>query len=115
MTGGRTQTRHQLSVDTILRVGPSRTSPPGRVEEARQILTLCRERRRTVAELAGTLGRPAVAVRVLVADLIDTKELVVHVAVPYDDNDQPTTALVQALIAGLRRECPNARDLRHAS
>ncbi|MGW4289585.1 DUF742 domain-containing protein [Streptomyces sp. NPDC004673] len=113
MTGGRTRTRHQLSVDTIVQPWTGRPGPAGRPEEYQQVLDLCHQQRRTIAELAGTLHRPVTAVTVLIADLIDAKELTLYVVTAFED-DRPTAQLIQAFVASMRREWPDARDLRHA-
>ncbi|MGC5000704.1 DUF742 domain-containing protein [Streptomyces sp. DT195] len=114
MTGGRTRTRHHLSVDTILQPRAGRPGPMGRPEEYQQVLDLCRQQRRTIAELAGTLHRPVTAVTVVVADLLDAKELTVYVDTAFE-NDRATPQLIQALVASLRREWPDAQNhLRHA-
>jgi hypothetical protein len=55
LTRGRTKPRHLLGLETVLDAGPGRPGP-GQAEECEDILTLCRERRRSVTELAGRLG-----------------------------------------------------------
>ncbi|WP_031045755.1 DUF742 domain-containing protein [Streptomyces sp. NRRL F-5650] len=114
LTGGRTRPRHLLALDTVLDAGPGRPGP-AQAEECVQILALCRERRRSVTELAGRLGRPVTAVKVLVSDLLDADALVVPVTSPYaasdtdsDSDAGPSTQLLAALSAGLKRKWPDA-------
>jgi hypothetical protein len=114
LTGGRTRPRHLLSVDTVLASGPGRPGV-GRPEESGRILDLCRSRRRSVAELAGTVGRPVNPVMVLVSDLLEDGALTVPVsaATAYapsseEGEDRPTRQLLEALSAGLRNKWPDA-------
>lgn len=112
LTRGRTRPRHLLGLDTVLETGPGRPGPV-QAEECEEILTLCRERRRSVTELAGRLGRPVTAVKVLVSDLLDADALVVPVTAPYAATDTesdagPSTQLLAALSAGLKRKWPDA-------
>ncbi len=76
VTRGRTKPRHLLALETVLEAGQGRPGP-AQAEECGEILALCRERRRSVVELAGRLGRPVTAVKVLVSDLLDADALVV--------------------------------------
>ncbi|MET9686305.1 MULTISPECIES: DUF742 domain-containing protein [Streptomyces] len=112
LTRGRTKPRHLLGLETVLDAGPGRPGP-GQAEECEDILTLCRERRRSVTELAGRLGRPVTAVKILVSDLLDADALVVSVADAYaasdaDADERPTTHLLAALSVGLKRKWPDA-------
>jgi hypothetical protein len=66
-----------------------------------------------VTELAGRLGRPVTAVKILVSDLLDADALVVSVADAYatsdaDADERPTTHLLAALSVGLKRKWPDA-------
>ncbi|MFJ7297962.1 DUF742 domain-containing protein [Streptomyces collinus] len=112
LTRGRTKPRHLLGLETMLDAGPGRPGP-GHAEECEDILTLCRERRRSVTELAGRLGRPVTAVKILVSDLLDADALVVSVTDAYaasdaDADERPTTHLLAALSVGLKRKWPDA-------
>ncbi|QHC18997.1 DUF742 domain-containing protein [Streptomyces sp. GF20] len=112
LTGGRTRPRHVLGLATVLEVGPGR-SGSGQPEECEQILALCRERRRSVTELAGRLGRPVPAVKILISDLLDADALVVPVTAAFatpgtDEAAGPTPQLLAALAAGLKRKWPDA-------
>ncbi|MFD4258723.1 DUF742 domain-containing protein [Streptomyces sp. NPDC058534] len=111
LTRGRTMPRHLLGLDTVLEAGPGRPGP-AQAEECDEIFALCRERRRSVTELAGRLGRPVTAVKVLVSDLLDAGALVVPTA-PYtasgsDSDAGPSTQLLAALSASLKRKWPDA-------
>ncbi|MGZ2358532.1 DUF742 domain-containing protein [Streptomyces sp. 372A] len=114
LTRGRTRPRHLMALDTVLEAGPGRPGP-GQARECEEIRTLCREHRRSVTELAGRLGRPVTAVKILVSDLLDAHALVVSVTDAYSSSDtdadadeRPTTDLLAALSAGLKRKWPNA-------
>ncbi|MEU9230328.1 DUF742 domain-containing protein [Streptomyces massasporeus] len=112
LTRGRTKPRHLLGLETVLDAGPGRPGP-GQAEECEDILTLCRERRRSVTELAGRLGRPVTAVKILVSDLLDADALVVSVTDAYaasdaDADERPTSHLLAALSVGLKRKWPDA-------
>ncbi|MFB6940770.1 DUF742 domain-containing protein [Streptomyces sp. NPDC060286] len=112
LTGGRTRPRHLLGLETVLDAGPGRAGP-GQAEECEEILDLCREHRRSVTELAGRLGRPVTAVKILVSDLLDADALVIPVAAPYatseaDADARPSTQLLAALSTALKRKWPDA-------
>ncbi|MEU9734110.1 DUF742 domain-containing protein [Streptomyces sp. NPDC048002] len=113
LTRGRTKPRHLLALDTVLEAGPGRPGP-AQAEESARILALCRAHRRSVTELAGRLGRPVTAVKVLVSDLLDADALVVPVTAPDtasgpdDSGAGPSTQLLAALSAGLKRKWPDA-------
>ncbi|MFC8854377.1 DUF742 domain-containing protein [Streptomyces sp. NPDC057144] len=110
VTRGRTKPRHLLGLETVLEAGPGRPSP-AQAEECEEILALCRERRRSVVELAGRLGRPVTAVKVLVSDLLDADALVVALTQSYADTGAgsgPSTQLLAAVSAGLKRKWPDA-------
>lgn len=112
LTRGRTRPRHLLGLDTVLEAGPGRPGP-GQAEECDEILALCREHRRSVTELAGRLGRPVTAVKILVSDLLDADALVVPVTAAYTESDgdadaRPSPQLLVALTAALKRKWPDA-------
>ncbi|MEU9068893.1 DUF742 domain-containing protein [Streptomyces sp. NPDC048306] len=107
---GRTKPRHLLGLETVLEAGRGRPGP-AQAEECAEILALCRERRRSVVELAGRLGRPVTAVKILVSDLLDADALAVPLTQPYADTGAgsgPSTQLLAALSAGLKRKWPDA-------
>ncbi|MEU1457347.1 DUF742 domain-containing protein [Streptomyces avermitilis] len=104
VTNGRTRARHSLSLHTVL--GPGRRSPRELPEESSRIVGLCRQRRRPLVELAGTLGLHVTSVMVLVSDLIDAGALAVPVLdTPGKGSDLQT---LQALSAALKRRFPHA-------
>lgn len=113
VTGGRTRPRHLLSLDTVLEPDLGRPGP-GLPAECEQILALCGRRRRSVTELAGTLGRPVTAVKILVSDLLDASALRVSVTTAYTTSSgssagpRPTRQLLEALSAGLKAKWPDA-------
>ncbi|MGP3756990.1 DUF742 domain-containing protein [Streptomyces sp. IBSNAI001] len=118
LTRGRTKPRHLLGLDTVLDIGPGRLGP-GQAEECEEILALCREHRRSVTELAGRLGRPVTAAKILVSDLLDAHALIISVSDAYTASDagadeRPTTHLLTALAAGLKRKFPDAIPYRQA-
>ncbi|MET8807935.1 DUF742 domain-containing protein [Streptomyces sp. NPDC004546] len=105
VAGGRTHSRHSpdLRLDTQLEPGLDR--PPGHVApEAHRIVTLCLTRRRSIAELAGTLRQPVPVVQVLVSDLLDAHALAI--AQTTFSNDPET---LKDVIAALERKWPDAR------
>ncbi|MFG3199823.1 DUF742 domain-containing protein [Streptomyces sp. NPDC048208] len=112
LTGGRTRPSYVLALDTVLEAGAGRLGP-GRAEECHLLLDLCREHRRSVAELAGRLGRPATAVRVLISDLLDDDALHLPITSTYATSDEygddrPSLQLLAAFSAGLRKKFPDA-------
>ncbi|MYU06025.1 DUF742 domain-containing protein [Streptomyces sp. SID8366] len=117
LTGGRTQPRHLLAMETVLEAGP-RPAGPGQSQECGQIVALCREHRRSVAELAGLLRRPVTAVKVLVSDLLDADALTLPLPAPYasgpDGKPRPDLQLLVALSTGLRKKFPDAQSMLRA-
>ncbi|MEV6028367.1 DUF742 domain-containing protein [Streptomyces sp. NPDC052036] len=107
LTGGRTQPRHSLSLETVLEAGLGRPGP-SLPEECGRILVLCQQRRRSVTELAGTLQRPVSVVRILISDLLDARVLRVPVAAVDTESPDPTRQLLEALSAGLKAKWPDA-------
>ncbi|MER5813729.1 DUF742 domain-containing protein [Streptomyces californicus] len=112
VTRGRTRPRHLLGLETVLEAGPGRAGP-GQAEENERILALCQERRRSVTELAGRLGRPVAVVKILLSDLLDARALVVAVTDAYaasgaDADERPTLDLLAALAVALKRKWPDA-------
>uniref|UniRef100_A0AAU2ADT6 DUF742 domain-containing protein n=1 Tax=Streptomyces sp. NBC_00093 TaxID=2975649 RepID=A0AAU2ADT6_9ACTN len=113
VTGGRTRARHVLSPDTVLEAGQGRPGVSLTAEEYQQITSLCRQRRRSVAELAGTIRLPLAATRVLISDLVDARVLELSVtdtdaytpATAPDDplGDRPSRQLLEKLRVGLDR------------
>ncbi|MBP5935352.1 DUF742 domain-containing protein [Streptomyces sp. LBUM 1476] len=117
VTGGRTRPRRLLALDSVLGPGPAAPAVPaaGLPPVHEQIVALCRLDPRSVAELAGTLRRPAASVKVVVSDLLDDHVLALHTARPYGDDDEaPDVDVLAALLAGLKRKFPDARSLLRA-
>ncbi|WP_406438968.1 DUF742 domain-containing protein [Streptomyces sp. NBC_01613] len=113
VTRGRTRARHWLSPETVLEAGNGRAGPGLSEGEYQQITDLCRQRHRSVAELAGTVRLPLTAARVLISDLVDARVLVLSVTAAYtptdsSTGDRPTHQLLEALRAGLARKWPDA-------
>ena len=78
LTGGRTEARHPLLVETLITAnrrepGQDAVLPP----EARAIYAFC-STRRSIAEIAAVLSLPLGVVRVLVGDLADAGRVRVH-------------------------------------
>ncbi|OQR63365.1 hypothetical protein B6E66_13500 [Streptomyces maremycinicus] len=106
VTDGRTRPRHTLSLHTVL--GPGHRTPrPGLAEESAQIIALCRQRRRPLAELAGTVGLHVAAARVLASDLIDAGALTVPVP-DVASGQGPDVQMLHAVAAALRLKFPDA-------
>ncbi|MET7685638.1 DUF742 domain-containing protein [Streptomyces sp. NPDC005423] len=108
MTGGRTRPDHMLGVDTVLEAGPGRLAP-GQPQECGQILTLCRARPRSVAEIAGTIQRNLTLTRVLLGDLVNAQALVVPRGTVGDD-----AQFLAAVGASMRRMWPDAESFMRA-
>lgn len=112
LTLGRTSARMTLSLDTVLEAGSGRPGP-GQPQECRDIVAWCREHRRSVAELAGLLGRPVFAVKILISDLLHAGALTLPLSSPHtpsgDSADHShSTQLLAAVAVGLRRKFPDA-------
>ncbi|WP_411090474.1 DUF742 domain-containing protein [Streptomyces sp. 049-1] len=110
VTRGRTKPRHLLALETVLEAGQGKPGP-AQAEECEEILALCRERQRSVVELAGRLGRPVTAVKVLVSDLLDANALVVPLTQSYaatGAGSGPSIQMLAAVSAGLKRKWPDA-------
>ncbi|MFF4716562.1 DUF742 domain-containing protein [Streptomyces eurythermus] len=111
LTGGRTRARHPLRLDTVLQPGPGRPGP-GLPPECQEIVALCREHQRSVAELAGQLGRPVTAVKVLVSDLLDADALALSLSTAFTTDENaarvPSDQLLLAAVVGLRKRFPDA-------
>nr|WP_107905401.1 DUF742 domain-containing protein [Streptomyces chartreusis] len=109
VTRGRTRPRYRLSPETELETGDGHAGPALVDGEYQQIVRLCQQRRRSVAELAGTICLPLTATRVLICDLVDARVLrltVHHAYTPPEcrgslTGDRPTRQLLEALRVGL--------------
>ncbi|WP_344412521.1 DUF742 domain-containing protein [Pseudonocardia ailaonensis] len=97
-TRGRTRSRYELAVETLVSTPPAAF---GRAElaEHRPILELCREPR-SIAEVGAMAGMPLGVARVVVGDLAVTGGLVVHRTVTAEG---PDLALMERVLSGLRK------------
>ena len=97
-TRGRTRSRYELAIETLVSTPPAAF---GRAElaEQRGILELCREPR-SIAEIAALAGMPLGVARVVVGDLAVTGGLDVHETVTAAG---PDLALMERVLSGLRR------------
>lgn len=98
VTGGRTEPRHQMRLASLLRA--RRGAAAGATPEAEQILGLCRQGARSVAEIAGTIRQPVLITKVLLSDLIDSGGVVM--AVP--TAERPSRETLEALLAGMQKK-----------
>ncbi|MFB7270666.1 DUF742 domain-containing protein [Streptomyces sp. NPDC056244] len=96
-SGGRTEPRHTLRLDTELEAGSQ--SPDGVLSaELDTLLVLCRARPSTVTELAGTIRQPVLVTKILISDLLDSGLLLISLA-PSPDHTDPS--LLEAVLVGL--------------
>jgi len=105
-TGGRTESRYALSLETVFAAGPGRPRP-GHTRVHTRIVELCRARHRLVAELAGLTDGPVTQVKVILGDLVDDRALFLP-ATSADGAPVPRRQLLEAALAGLRRKFPDA-------
>ncbi|MFJ8493488.1 DUF742 domain-containing protein [Streptomyces sp. NPDC094038] len=100
-TGGRTSSHHHFEVETLV----TAAGPDGVQDTATQwdhaVLDLCREPR-SVAEVAALVAVPLGVAKVLLGDMADRGMITVHEAAT-DAGDVPTQALMERVLAGLRR------------
>ncbi|GHH22166.1 DUF742 domain-containing protein [Streptomyces lanatus] len=114
VTRGRVHARHWLSPETLLEAGPGRGGPGLAEGEYQQMTQLCRERHRSVAELAGTVRLPLSTARVLISDLVDAQVLRVSLTASHTSTDSPAgnrpsrQQLLEALRAGITRKWSDA-------
>ncbi|MCE0762305.1 DUF742 domain-containing protein [Pseudonocardia kujensis] len=97
-TKGRTRSRYELAMETLV------STPPAALRRAElaehlPILELCREPR-SVAEVGAIMGMPLGVARVVVGDLAVTGGLEVHRTVTAEG---PDLALMERVLSGLRR------------
>ncbi|MFD8615140.1 DUF742 domain-containing protein [Streptomyces sp. NPDC059631] len=108
VVGGRTESRHSEDLQLHTQLEPGTAPVPGHLApEAQQIVALCATRRRSVAELAGTLGVPVPVVQVLVSDLLDARSA--QIAPTTFSSDAGT---LRHLADALERKWPDARAAR---
>ncbi|MCF7548818.1 DUF742 domain-containing protein [Pseudonocardia sp. WMMC193] len=97
-TKGRTRSRYELAIETLVSTQAGALTRPELVEH-RVVLDLCREPK-SVAEVGALLGIPLGVARVVVGDLAVTGALEVHSTVAAEG---PDVALMERVLAGLRR------------
>lgn len=101
-TRGRTRTDHDLAIETLVT-----TSERGRAQatqsrpEHRSISELCTEAR-SVAEVAAHLRLPLGVVRVLIGDMADTGQVLIHDS-GMVVGDRPSMEFLERVLSGLRR------------
>ena len=105
MTRGRTTSEGQHRLDLIAVVVAERDtgdpeSDPALSPEHVEIVGLCREAPRPVAELAAELDLPIGVVRVLIGDLVHAE--LVRVARPVPPAELPDESILRDVINGLR-------------
>ncbi|MER5787138.1 DUF742 domain-containing protein [Streptomyces sp. NPDC001980] len=100
-TGGRTRSHHHFEVETLVTAaGPDGVQGTA-TQWDRAVLDLCREPR-SVAEVAALVAVPLGVAKVLLGDMADRGMIIVHEAAT-DAGDVPTQALMERVLAGLRR------------
>lgn len=100
VTGGRTRpTDERLRVETVISATPAALAAPLSFER-RHIVEIC-QRPLSVAEVANSLGIPVGVARVLIADLVAERHVVVHVHLGSTENP-PSLALLERIREGIR-------------
>jgi hypothetical protein len=101
LTRGRTRSKFELAVETLVSAVPMAVGDPGPhvMPTTAAILALCREPR-SVAEVAAMLGLPLGVARVLLGDLAASGALAVHAS---PGTAGPDLALLERVLGGLRR------------
>jgi hypothetical protein len=98
LTGGRTQARHPLLVETLVTADRREPGHESALSpEARAIYALC-STRRSIAEIAAMLSLPLGVVRVLVGDLADTGRVRIHPVAAV----VPRRELLERVLRGLK-------------
>lgn len=97
-TGGRTRSRYELGLETLVSTPAAAFERPELAEHL-PVLDLCR-RPTSIAEVAALVGVPIGVARVIVGDLAVTGGLVVHRTVSAEG---PDVALMERVLSGLRR------------
>jgi hypothetical protein len=97
-TKGRTRSRYELAIETLVSTASGALARPELVEHG-PLLDLCREPR-SIAEVGALLGMPLGVARVVVGDLAMAGGLEVHSTVAAEG---PDVALMERVLAGLRR------------
>ncbi|MGY5116291.1 DUF742 domain-containing protein [Streptomyces sp. 900105755] len=100
-TGGRTSSHHHFEVETLVTAAGPEGVRGAAAQWDRTVLDLCREPR-SVAEVAALAAVPLGVAKVLLGDLADRGMITVHETAT-DAGDVPTQALMERVLAGLRR------------
>lgn len=103
-TGGRTRGPANLGIETLVSVSPGRP-PAGQWSnepDYRMVVDLCRSPR-SVAEIAALASLPLGVARVLLADMARVGVIRIHKNNTSSSNGAPDLALMQRVLAGLRR------------
>ncbi|MER5988696.1 DUF742 domain-containing protein [Streptomyces sp. NPDC001787] len=97
LTGGRTEPKYPLRLETLLTATDTRSDGWNMAPEASEALRLCREEVRPVAEIAGLLARPVHITKIILSDLIDSGHLALPAAGAAGDHDH----LLERCLVGL--------------
>ncbi len=101
-TRGRTRSRYDLAVETLVSTSPRGREQLGLVQlEHRAVADLC-EQPRSVAEVAALLPVPLGVARVLLGDMAALGLIVVH-RTASSNGEVPDLALMERVLSGLRR------------
>lgn len=101
VTGGRTEPRYHLAVETlVVSAAVPRGGLPMLTPEQESIMALCRSVR-SVAEVSALLRVPLGVAQVLIADLADGG--LVRLRPPAPAQEQPDHHLLERVLSGLRR------------
>jgi len=102
VTGGRTSPTHELDLMSLLRAtGP--VTDENLLPEHFQALEACRNEPATVAEVATSIGQPIQVAKILLADLLDRRAVILRLAdVQTSADDLPDDAILKRLLNGLR-------------
>lgn len=98
-TGGRTRSRHQFELETL--VSAAVPSSSAVAQPHRTVLELCREPR-SVAEVAALLAMPLGVAMVLLGDMTDQEMILVHEAAT-GHGGAPNATLMERVLTGLRQ------------
>ncbi|WP_249417117.1 DUF742 domain-containing protein [Streptomyces sp. TS71-3] len=94
------RTRPTADLGPLVSLAATGSAPPVRLgPEHRQVVELCAVPR-PVTEVVGRLRLPVAVTKVLIGDLLDCGVLTVLAPAPHDDTE---LALLEAVLAGLRR------------
>jgi len=100
VTGGRTEPRSPLPMETLVSSAGSHHDPSMLDPEREAVMMLCRSVR-SVAEISALLRVPLGVARVLIADMAD--EGLVRLHMPQLERGQPDLNLLERVLSGLRR------------